>query len=82
MKLNPDFNYYLFYLEKNIPQKILITINESFILERLNFSLKKIKNYFSALELCSDGSVKIINIPEKNILSLKKQKVIKEEFFG
>ena len=79
MKLNSNFNYFLTYLEKNEIQKILITVNESFISERLNLTLQSIKNHLSAMELCSNGDVRIRNIPFKNILSFKKQKVVKEE---
>ena len=79
MKLNSNFNYFLIYLEKDKIEKILCTIDESFILERLNLPLKSIKNHLSVMELCSNGGVRYKNIPFKNILSIKKQKKIKED---
>ena len=82
MKLNSNFNYFLTYLEQNQIQKILCTINESFIIERLNLPLKLIKNHLSVMELCSNGGVRFKNIPLKNVLSIKKQKVVKEESFS
>lgn len=82
MKLNSNFNYFLTYLENKQIQKILCTINESFILEKLNLHLKKIKNHLSVIELCSNGDIRIKNIPLKNILSIKKQKAVKEESFS
>jgi hypothetical protein len=79
MKLNKNHFYFLTYLENKQIQKILCTINESFILERLNITLKNIKDHLSVIELCSNGIVKIKNVPLENILSIRKQKVIKEE---
>jgi len=79
MKINSNFNYFLTYLENKQIQKILCTINESFILERLNMTLQNIKDHLSVMELCSNGFVRIKHIPLKNILSIKKQKKIKEE---
>lgn len=79
MKLNKNYFYFLTYLENKQIQKILCTINESFILERLNITLKNVKDHLSVIELCSSGEVKIKNVPLEDILSIRKQKVIKEE---
>lgn len=79
MKLNKNHFYFLTYLENKQIQKILFTINESFILERLNTTLQNIKDHLSVVELCSNGGVRVRNVPLKNILSIRKQRVIKEE---
>lgn len=81
MKLNKNHFYFLTYLENKQIKKILCTINESFILERLNITLQNIKDHLSVVELFSDGGIRVRNIPLKNILSIKKQKTVKEESF-
>jgi hypothetical protein len=78
--LNKNFNYYLYYLENNKPQKLLFTLNPSFIFERLKTQLIQENNNLSIMELCSNGDVKIKKISLQSILSIKKQNVIKEIF--
>lgn len=78
--LNKNYNYYLYYLENNKPQKLLFTLNPSFIFERLKTQLVQEKNNLSLMELCIDGDVKIRKISLQSILSIKKQNVIKENF--
>jgi hypothetical protein len=80
--LNKNFNYFITYLQNKKIKKSLISFNESFILERLHTSLDKIKNHLNMMELCSDGRVRVITIPEKNVLSIKKQKVVKVESYS
>jgi hypothetical protein len=80
--LNKNFNYFITYLQNKKIQKTLISFDESFILERLHISLDKVKNHLNVMELCSDGRVRVITIPEKNILSIKKQKVVKVESYS
>jgi hypothetical protein len=80
--LNKNFNYFITYLQNKKIEKSLVSFDESFILERLHISLDKIKNHLNVMELCYDGKVRIITIPEKDILSIKKQKVIKVESYS
>jgi len=80
--LNKNFNYFITYLQNKKIEKSLVSFDESFILERLHTSLDKIKNHLNVMELCCDGKVRIITIPEKDILSIKKQKVVKVESYS
>jgi hypothetical protein len=80
--LNKNFNYFITYLQNKKIEKSLVSFDESFILERLDTSLDKIKNHLNVMELCSDGKVRIITIPEKDVLSIKKQKVVKVESYS
>jgi hypothetical protein len=80
--LNKNFNYFITYLQNKKIEKSLVSFDESFILERLHISLDKIKNHLNTMELCSDGRVRNIMIPKKNVLSIKKQKVVKVESYS